>query len=89
MIGCIGAFINLALFILVEPILSDWFQELGLEAEWIGNYFFIYPFTYSITSIMVDKFALSFMHKRVCIIVGYLFYAVGFIISGPVISLIP
>lgn len=47
------------------------------------------PLTYSITSILVDKLLLSFMHSRVCIFIGYIVFAFGFAIAGPIRILAP
>jgi biotin transporter BioY len=74
---------NLALYVIVDPILADRLMELGVESEQLGGYFFIYPFTYAITSVFVDHFVLSRMSKRLCIITGFVVYGMGFFLTGP------
>jgi hypothetical protein len=62
--GLTSVVFNLALYVIVDPILADRLMEFGIPAEKLGKYFFIYPFTYAITSIFVDHLLLSWMHKR-------------------------
>lgn len=81
--GLLSVVFNLALYVIVDPILADWLMDLGVSNEHLGGYFFIYPFTYAITSIFVDHFVLSWMTKRLCIITGFVIYGIGFFLTGP------
>ncbi len=81
--GLACAFLNLILYVLLEPILSDRLSELGVEEDSMGHYFFIQPFTYSGVSLLVDHFFLSRIHKRVCLIIGFFIFGLGFILVGP------
>jgi hypothetical protein len=52
--GVFGAFFNLILYTLLEPILTDRLLELGVKEKNLGEYFCIQPFVYSFVSIFVD-----------------------------------
>lgn len=81
--GIFAGFFNLVLYTLLEPILSDRLTEIGVPEEKLGQYFCIQPFVYSFVSIFVDGLILKKIHKRVCLIIGFAIFAVGFIILGP------
>lgn len=74
---------NLILYTLLEPTLSDRLTELGVKEENLGRYFSIYPLVYSGVSILVDKLILSRIHRRACMIIGFFLLGVGLLISGP------
>lgn len=82
-----SAFFNLILYVLLEPILSDRLTTLGVKEESLGQYFCIQPFVYSIVSVFVDSLILKKIHKRVCLIIGFLVFTVGFLVTGPSVVL--
>lgn len=59
--GLVATFINLALFVSLDPILSDHLINLGVDESNVGVYFFIFSATYCISSLLLDKFAISQM----------------------------
>ena len=82
-LGLMSAFFNLILYVLLEPILSDRLTKIGVEEKNLGKYFFIMPFTYAAVSLLIDHFLLKRMHKRICLIVGFVIFFFGFLITGP------
>ena len=82
-LGLLATFINLALFVSLEPVLADHMISLGVEERDVGVYFFIYASTYCIVSLLIDKYVLTYMHQRLCIISGFGLMGVGFLIIGP------
>ena len=78
-----AAFFNLILFCLLEPILADQLLSLGIEEEKLGNYFTVMPITYAVVSIFVDHFLLKRMAKRICLILGFFIFVLGFGLTGP------
>ena len=62
--GLAATFVNLALFVSLDPILSDHLIKLGVEEQNVGVYFFIFSATYCIVSLLIDKYVLAYMHER-------------------------
>lgn len=81
--GVLSGFFNLTLYVLLEPILTDRLTTLGVKEESLGQYFCIQPFVYSLVSVFVDSMILKKIHKRVCLIIGFLIFTVGFLVTGP------
>lgn len=77
------AFFNLILVVMFEPILSDRLEDLGVEDIDLGKYFLVQPVVYSITSLFVEHFFLKYMHKRICLILGFTIFGLGFLVIGP------
>jgi len=85
--GLLGAFFNLILYALLEPILSNRLTRLGVEEKSLGQYFWIQPFIYSLVSVFVDSLILTRISKRACLIIGFMIFSLGFIITGPSVFL--
>lgn len=82
--GLVATFINLALFVSLDPILSDHLINLGVDESNVGVYFFIYSATYCISSLLLDKFVISQLkYPRLCIIYGFVSLGIGFLFIGP------
>ena len=81
--GLGATFVNLALFVSLDPILSEHLIELGVKEANVGVYFFIYAGIYCIASLLLDKLVLSHIHSRMCLIYGFILQATGFLLIGP------
>jgi len=78
-----SAFFNLILYTLLEPILSNRLVELGVQEDRLGEFFCIQPFVYAGVSVLVDFLILKYVSKRICLIFGFLIFALGFILIAP------
>ena len=75
---------NVILFVVPEPVLSDYLEnQFGVEEHKLGNYFFFLPFSYAIACPFVDHTILSVTSKRICIITGFFVFSLGFFIAAP------
>ncbi|CAI2366146.1 unnamed protein product [Moneuplotes crassus] len=81
--GLLCSFFNLILYTLLEPLLTNRLLEMGVKEKNLGEYFCIQPFVYSGISILVDTLILKHMSKRLCLILGFIVFAIGFLFTGP------
>ena len=62
--GLAATVINLALFVSLDPVLSEHLVDVGVQEANVGVYFFIYNGSYCITSLLLDKLVLSHISQR-------------------------